>query len=292
VTSKAFGRLLIAPAAVLLLAVGTGPFIYSAWAAVHSFPAEADQAPEFKGLGNLGDLFRDPQFVKSLGVTGTVLAVAVPLELFLGLLLALNLQKLERGRGLAVSLLLVPSAVAPLVAGIAWWMLFSPRYGPVNAILESTGLPPVEWTVTMPWALIAIVVALVWQWTPFVAVILLGGLTTVPPSILEAAKLDGAGAWSTLRHVTLPHLKPFFVVAGLLMMIEVVRLYEVPYYITQGGPGNETVLSGIYLFKLAFSFRNLGGASMMALLFAAALSVAATLYVRLVTGRKTEGRIA
>jgi multiple sugar transport system permease protein len=142
-----------------------------------------------------------------------------------------------------------------------------------------------EWTVTMPWALVAIVTALVWQWTPFVAVILLGGLTTIPPSVLEAARLDGAGPWRTLRHITLPYLRPFFLVAGLLMIIEMVRLYEVPFYLTQGGPGNETVLSGIYLFKLAFNFRNFGGASAMALLFVVVLTAIASLYVRLVSGK-------
>jgi multiple sugar transport system permease protein len=171
-------------------------------------------------------------------------------------------------------------------------MLFNTRTGPINAVLELMGVAPVDWTVRMPYALIAIVVALVWQWTPFVAVILLGGLTTIPPSLLEAARLDGAKSWQLLRHVTLPHLRPFFLVAGLLMIIEVVRVYEVPFYITQGGPGNETVLAGIYLFKLAFNFRNFGGASALALLFVAALSIIASLYVRLVAGKKTEGRIA
>jgi multiple sugar transport system permease protein len=289
-SSKAFGRLLVLPAAGLLLLVGTGPLLYAAWSAFHRFPADAE--PEFAGLANLGDLARDPQFVRSCVVTGIVLVAAVSLELVLGLGLALALHRIRRGRGLLVGLLLIPSSVAPLVAGIAWWMLFNPRYGPVNAVLGLAGIAPVEWTVRMPWALAAIVVALVWQWTPFVAVILLGGLTTLPASVVEAARIDGAGPWRMLRHVTLPHLRPFFLVAGLLMIIEVVRLYEVPFYITQGGPGNETVLSGVYLFKLAFNFRNLGGASMMALLFVAVLGVAASLYVRLVTGRPQKERIA
>ena len=291
-TSRTFGRLLVAPATLLLLAVGTGPLLYALYAALHSFPAEADAPAEFRGLGNLTDLCRDPQFVKSIGVTGIVLVVAVTLELVLGLGLALALHRLRRGRGAVISLLLVPASVAPLVAGIAWWMFFNSCYGFVNALLEVVGVAPVEWTVRMPWALVAIIVALVWQWTPFVAVILLGGLGTIPPSVLEADRLDGAGRWAMLRHVTLPHLRPFFLVAGLLMIIEVVRLYEVPFYITQGGPGNETVLSGIYLFKLAFTFRNFGAASMMALLLVIALGIVASLYVRLVTGRKTERSLA
>lgn len=290
--ARTFGLLMIAPAAALFVAVGTGPLLYALYASVHAFPIEADAPAEFRGFGNYADLARDPQCLQSLVTTGVVLVAAVALQLSLGLGLALALHQVRRGRGLLVSLLLIPSAVAPIVAGIVWWMLFSPRTGPVNAILERCGIAPVEWTVAMPWALVAIVTALVWQWTPFVAVILLGGLSTIPPSILEAARLDGARSWQLLRHVTLPHLRPFFLVAGLLMIIEVVRLYEVPFYITQGGPGNQTVLTGIYLFKLAFNFRNFGGASALAVLFVVFLSAVASLYVRLVSGKKTEGRIA
>lgn len=290
--ARTFGRLMIAPAAALFIAVGTGPLLYALYASVHSFPAEADAAPEFRGFGNYADLARDPQCVRSVVTTAVVMIAAVTLQLTLGLGLALALNRIQRGRGVLVSLLLIPSAIAPIVSGIVWWMLFNPRTGPINAVLELAGLAPIEWTVAMPWALIAIIVALVWQWTPFVAVILLGGLTTIPPSILEAARLDGARSWQLLRHVTLPHLRPFFLVAGLLMIIEVVRLYEVPFYITQGGPGNQTVLTGIYLFKLAFTFRNFGGASALAVLFVAVLSAVASLYVRLVSGKKTEGRIA
>ena len=289
--TRSFGRLMIAPAAALFVTVGTGPLLYALYASVHSFPAEADRAPEFRGFANYVDLARDPQCLRAIATTGIVMAAAVTLQLLLGLGLACALHKIRRGRGLLVSLLLIPSAIAPIVAGIVWWMLFNPRTGPVNAVLELAGIAPVEWTVRMPWALLAIVVALVWQWTPFVAVILLGGLTTIPPSILEAARLDGARSWQLLRHVTLPHLRPFFLIAGLLMIIEVIRLYEVPFYITQGGPGNETVLTGIYLFKLAFTFRNLGGASALAVLFVIVLSAVASIYVRLVSGKESQGRI-
>jgi multiple sugar transport system permease protein len=290
VTARTFGRLLIAPATALFLAVGTGPVLYALWASVHGFPAEADAPPVYRGFANYAELPQDPQFVKSIGVTAIVLVLAVSLELGLGFVLALALDRIGRLRGLILSLLLIPTAIAPIIAGIAWWMLFNARTGPINAILELAGLAPVEWTVTMPWALLTIVVALVWQWTPFVAVILLGGLGTIPPSVLEAASLDGATPWRRLCHITLPHLRPFFLVAGLLMILETVRLYEVPFYLTQGGPGNETVLSGIYLFKLAFNFRNFGGASAMAILFVVALSAIASLYVRLVSGKTREGR--
>jgi multiple sugar transport system permease protein len=152
VTARTFGRIMIAPAAALFLAVGTGPLLYALYASTHSFPSEADAPPEWRGAGNFVDLSRDPQFLKSMGVTGIVTVSAVALQLGLGFVLALALNRVHRGRGLVVSLLLIPTAIAPIVAGIAWWMLFNARTGPVNAFLEMAGMPPVEWTVTMPWA--------------------------------------------------------------------------------------------------------------------------------------------
>ena len=290
-TPKTFSRLLVAPTVALLLAVGVGPLLYALWMSLHQVSLDPAVPTTFCGLANLLDLLGDPRFRKAIWVTGLVMALAVTLELALGFLLALCLHQVRRGRGLVLSLLLIPTAIAPLVAGIAWWMLFNTNYGAVNALLALAGVAPVEWTRSMPWALVAIVVAVVWQWTPFVAVILLGGLSTIPPSVLEAARIDGAGAWQTLRRITIPHLRPFFLVAGLLMILEVARLYEVPFYITEGGPGDETWLAGIYLFKLAFNYSNFGGASMMALLFVVALGAISALYVRMVSGTK-EGRLA
>lgn len=265
-SSRAFARGLAAPAVVLLAAFGAGPLLYALWTGMSQ--------------GSFSDLLRDPRFGKSLFTTALIMGAAVTLELSLGFALALALQRLKR-RGLVLTLLLIPSALAPLIVGVAWWMLFNTNYGAVNALLGT----PVEWTRSMPWALVAVIVAVVWQGTPLVAVLLLGGLGTVPPSLLEAARLDGAGPWATLRHVTLPHLRPFFLAAGLLVLLEVARLYEIPFALTEGGPGDETAVAGLHLFKMAFVASNFGGASLMALLLAAALSVVAALYVRIVSRR-------
>ncbi|HEX7900319.1 MAG TPA: sugar ABC transporter permease [Planctomycetota bacterium] len=265
-TSRAFARTLAAPAVALLALVGIGPLLYALWTGFRE--------------GSLADLFRDPRFGKSIFTTGLIMAAAVALELSLGFGLALTLHKLKR-RGTILTLILVPSALAPLIVGVVWWMLFNTTYGAVNALLGTS----IDWTRSMPWALVAVIVAVVWQGTPLVAVLLLGGLGTVPPSLLEAARLDGAGPWATLRHVTLPHLRPFFLAAGLLVLLEVARLYEIPFALTEGGPGDETAVAGLHLFKMAFVASNFGGASLMALLMTLALSVVAALYVRIVSRR-------
>ena len=209
------------------------------------------------------------------------------MELVFGFALALALYSIDKGRAIVVSLLLIPTAIAPIVAGIVWWMLFNTRFGAINSILiQWFGIDPVNWTIEMPTAMIAIIIAVVWQWTPFVAVILLGGLTTIPRDVLDAARIDGANSVRTLRYVILPLMRPFFLVVGLLMIIEIVRLYELPYFITQGGPGNETVVAGVYLFKLAFSFFDLGRASMMSVFLVISLSIVAALYMRLIADSK------
>lgn len=279
---RTLGWVMVLPTVLLLLAIGVFPLVYAVRTAVHFFSPNPVVPPEFYGLGNLFDLLRDRQFMAALRTTGIVMLAAVSIQLGLGTVLAVALNRIERGRGLVVSLLLVPSATAPIVAGIVWWMLFNTRFGAINAVLHWFGVPPLEWTVEMPYALVTIVVAAVWQWTPFVAVILLGGLTTIPATVIEAASIDGAHGLGLWRHVLMPLLRPFFAIAGLLMIIEASRLYELPYYITQGGPGNETVVLGIYLFKVAFQFFDLGRASMLSLLYVAGLNVVSAMYLAIV----------
>lgn len=284
---KRFAWLMASPTIVLLVALGIVPLFWMLWTSLQAFSPNPTVPPEFIGLRNFSDLIDDPQFLSSLRVTAIVLIASLAIQMVLGFILALALYNIQRGRGLVVSLLLIPTAIAPIVAGIVWWMLFNTRFGSINSILvQLFGIDPVSWTIEMPTALIAVVVAVVWQWTPFVAVILLGGLTTLPRDTLDAARIDGATAWRTLRYVILPLMRPFFLVVGLLMIIEIVRLYELPFFITQGGPGNETVVAGVYLFKLAFSFFDLGRASMMSVFLVIALSVIAGLYMSLVSDRK------
>jgi multiple sugar transport system permease protein len=288
-----FHRALTAPAVIWLLAVGAAPLAFALWAAVHRWSPDPSVPPEFCGTDNLRALVGDPQFRRSLAVTALVALGAVPLEIVLGLAVALALQRAGRARGPLLTALLVPAAVAPLVAGIAWWMLFNARFGPVNAVLEYLGLPGPEWTIRMPWAIGAVIVAVVWQGLPLAIVVLLGGIQSVPPSLVEAARLEGAGPGAVFRHVTLPHLKPFLASAALLGLIDVARLYEIPWYLTQGGPGHETVLTGIYLYKLAFSYgADTGRASVLSLLLAAALTVVSLLYVRLASDRRRRKGVA
>lgn len=286
--SRRFAWTLATPALIGLVAISVVPFIFMVKSAFQRFHPNPRIAPAWVGLENLWLLIDDPQFIQSIQTTAIVLVVCLFLQLTLGFSLAWALFHIRRGRALVVSLLLIPTAIAPIIAGIVWWMLFNTQYGAINSLIGKVGLDPVQWTITMPYALIAVIVATVWQTTPFVAVILLGGLTTIPPEVLDASKVDGASRWRELRYIILPLLKPFFGVASLFMFIDLLRLFEMPQYLTTGGPGNDTVVLGMYLYKLGFSFFDLGRASMMSLLYVVVLSVVAILFVRLMRSRRGE----
>lgn len=284
--AKTFGRLMVAPAVIILLVVGVVPFFYSLYLALFRSPPNPAMPATYYGMGNFWDLLKDKQFADAALNTGILLAVTVPAKLVLGFMLALALRQVHRLRGVAISLVLIPSALAPIVVGIGWWMMFSPRFGPVNAILEQWfGIAGRDWPIQMPEAFISIIIATIWQSTPFVAVILLGGLLAIPDSLTEAAQIDGASGWSMLWHIILPLMRPYFLIAGLLQIIGITQLYEIPWFITQGGPGNETVMAGIYLYKLAFNFVDLGRASMMAFFLVIALIIMSTVYIKWLSHR-------
>lgn len=282
-------RLMVFPAVIMVLLVGVGPLILSLFYALYKQAPNPAMPSQFYGLGNLFDLLKDDQFYDALRVTAIVMVTVVPLQLLLGFFLAQALNQIStRVRAPVAAFLLIPSALAPIIVGVMWWMLFNPVYGAINAILTRfLGMQEnIRWPIEMPWAIIAIIVATVWQWTPFVSLILLGGLTSIPDEYREAATVDGANPLQNLWHITLPLLRPYFFIAGLLMIIEVTRLYEIPFMITQGGPGNETVVGSIYLFKLAFSYFDQGRAAMMSALVIIFLSIVAAAYMRVIGGEE------
>jgi multiple sugar transport system permease protein len=286
--SRRFAWTLATPALIGLVAISVVPLFFMVKSAFQRFHPNPRVAPQWAGLDNLWGLIEDPQFLQSIQTTLIVLAVCLFLQLTLGFALALALYHIQRGRAVVISLILIPTAIAPIIAGIVWWMLFNTQYGAINSLIGKAGVDPVQWTITMPYALIAVIVATVWQTVPFVAVILLGGLTTIPPDILDASKVDGASRVRELRYIVFPLLRPFFAVAALFMFIDLLRLFEMPQYLTTGGPGNDTVVLGMYLYKLGFSFFDLGRASMMSLLYVIVLSVVAGLFVRLMRSRRAE----
>jgi multiple sugar transport system permease protein len=252
-TDRQVAWLLVLPAALLILALSIYPLIYSVWVAFVNYDFQIP-GHAFVGLQNFSEIVNDPIARRSLVNTAILSAACVAVEFALGLLLALAMLERFRGRGLIMPVLIVPLFISPVIVGQFWSLILQPPFGPTNYLLGLLLGRPVEisWLTQTPWNFIAIVTADVWQWTPFMFVILLAGLTSIAPEIFEAAELDGATPWQTFHHVTLPLLTPIILLAITFRLLDAVKLFDVIYVMTGGGPGSSTYTASFYLYQIGF----------------------------------------
>lgn len=238
-------RIPLLPALIFLVIVTQLPFLATLVISTFDWNILRPGSRQFAGLGNYGTVFTDGRLrsavVNTVVLTGSVVIVSV----LIGLALALLLDRKFLGRGLARTLLIAPFLVMPVAAALIWkHALYNPTYGLFNGILNAVwGLfgaqaPQLEYISSMP--MVALVAALVWQWTPFMMLILLAGLQSQPGDVLEASRVDGAGGWQTFRFITLPHLRRYIELSILLGSIYVVQTFDAVFTITQGGPGTAT----------------------------------------------------
>jgi multiple sugar transport system permease protein len=260
--------LLAAPAVLLILALSIYPLLYSVWVAFVNYDFEIP-GHAFVGLQNFRDVIGDPIARRSLVNTAVLAAASVAVEFVLGLLLALAMADHFRGRGVIMSILIVPLFISPVIVGQFWSLLLQQPYGPTNYLLGKLLGEPVaiSWMTQPPWNFFAIITADVWQWTPFMFVILLAGLTAIPAEIFEAAELDGATRWQTLVHVTLPLLTPIILLALTFRLLDAIKLFDIIYVMTGGGPGSSTYTASFYLYQIGFQQFHLAKATAGSWLF-------------------------
>lgn len=243
------------------------------WLSLHRLRLTEPGAPPFIGVEAYGVVLRDPLFWTDLGRTLLLVALTVPVELLLGLAIALVLRRPGRGRGLVRAATLVPYGVVTVVSAYAWRYAFALDTGFVNGWL---GLGEVAWFDHPATALAAICVAEVWKTTPFMALLLLAGLATVPEELEEAAELDGAGAWQRLWRVTLPAMRGPLGVAVLFRALDAYRVFDAIFVMTGGANGTETV--SFLAYRQVVTRTALGlGATVSILVFAAMLLLAGAL---------------
>lgn len=272
---------LIGPAVFLLLLIGLFPLIYSL---VVSFMRltmlEADTS--FAGLANYAELFKDKRLWESLLHTAIITAIALPAELLLGLAMAYLFLEHMPGRQIFVSLLVLPTIISPIVAGATWRLLFDNRYGPINEILGWFAGHPVAalWTVYPKLVYPAIIFCEIWQWTPFMFLILLAALSNVDKSLTEAAEIDGAGFWRTFRRIVLPAIWPVMAIAILIRGLDLARIFDIIWALTAGGPGTMTETISIYTYTQGFRQFETSYTAAIAFLVIAILTVLVTWAIR------------
>lgn len=278
---RRFKWLIVAPAALLILLLSIYPLIYSVWVAFVNYDFQIP-GHEFVGFDNFQQILDDPLAMSSL-VTTVLLSIAnVTVELLLGLGLALAMIGAFRGRGLVMSILIVPLFISPVIVGQSWAMFLQRPFGPADYLLtQLLGRPvTISWLTEAPWNFIAIIVADVWQWTPFMFVILLAGLASIPQHIYEVAELDGISRTRTFIYITLPQLAPVILLAVTFRLLDSVKLFDVIFMLTGGGPGTQTYTSSFYLYQIGFQQFHLSMATAGSWLFLLLLTVVIAVLVR------------
>jgi multiple sugar transport system permease protein len=276
-----FKWLLVAPAVILILALSIFPLLFSIWV---SFVNYDFQIPghAFVGLKNFEQVVSDPVARWSLVVTAILSGASVAAEFLLGLGLALAMVKTFRGRGFIMSLIILPLFISPVVVGQAWALMLQRPFGPTNYVLSQIlGFDvTIGWLTQAPWNFIALIIADVWQWTPFIFVILLAGLTAIPPNLYEAAELDGVNAWQAFWSITVPLLAPMMLLAITLRLLDALKLFDVIFVLTGGGPGTNTYSASYYLYTLGFAQFHLSNATAGSWIFVAFTLIIITFLVR------------
>lgn len=247
------GLAFVAPAIFIMLLVGLFPFL---WAVVVSFQDITGSNPNgsWVGLAQYEKLVTDPRAWAALGRTLLILAVALPIEVILGLLLAMHFQADRPFKRLYVALLVLPAIVSPMVAGSMWRLMFDHKFGPFNQIIGWIAGHPIVllWTVKPHLAYWAILIAEVWQWTPFMFIILLAALANVQREQLEAAEIDGAGRFRIFFKIVLPAIMPVLSIAILIRALDLFKIFDMVWQLTRGGPGTKTETLSIFMFVKGF----------------------------------------
>lgn len=234
----------------------------------------------FVWFSNYIDLFSDPDYWVVLVRTVVFVVVAVALQLALGLGMAVALSSVKRGGALIRALILLPMAAAPIATYFNWQQILNASYGPLEYLLGAVGLPQPDWLGNASLALPTIAVIDTWQWTPFVFIILAGGLATIPGDVQEAAQVDGATAWQRFTHITLPLLLPYVAVAVLFRAIDALKTFDSVQILTAGGPGSATTMLNYSIFQQGISFLEFGKASASAVVFLLVCTVLANALLR------------
>ncbi|MCF2869846.1 sugar ABC transporter permease [Octadecabacter sp. G9-8] len=252
----------VAPAALVMILALFYPISYMIWGSFRDWdPSQSLSETEFVGLANYAKLLVDPAFHASFWVTMIFAFTVVTVEMILGVGLALLLDRNIRGMSVLRTLFILPMMIAPVVVGLVWRYMYHQTYGTFNRFLESIGLEGVNWLGQNP--LLSVIMADIWQWTPFIFILSLAALQSLPKSALEAARIDGATGWQQIIYIKLPLMMPVLIVTMLLRLIDAFKVLEVILVLTGGGPGLSTEILALRIARTAREFRELGEAAAM-----------------------------
>lgn len=263
------------PAVLVMALIMLYPLGYTVWMGFHEWFASSLTPPKWVGLDNyVRILTADPRFWSAFRITFYFTGLALVLQTFLGVAIALIFNRDFLGKGVVRTLFLFPMVATPVAIALVWMMMFNPVLGVLRYFLNMVGLPALQWVSDRSLVVPALVLVDTWQWTPLITLMTLAGLSALPNEPYEAAVIDGANGWQILRYVTLPLLRPVIVVAVLFRAIDALKTFDIIYVMTQGGPAFASETLNIYIFQTGFNYFHLGYASsLLIVLFVIVMSV-------------------
>lgn len=254
------------PATLLLVAVLAYPLLYTLQISFSAFDLGTFAPSEWVGTDNYSRVLRDEAFHNSLAVTGIYLVLALPLQIILGFGIAFLLNAEWKGRGVIRALFLIPMVVAPVVSGGIWKIMLDPLWGIVNWFLGLFGVSAIDWFGSSGVAMISIVIIDTWRSVPFVVLIAAAAMLSLPKDVFEAASVDGANWWQTLKSITLPMLAPIIAATFVVRWLGAVKMFDVVLSTTNGGPGQDTNVVNLYIYRQAFQLLQFSTSSAMAMI--------------------------
>ncbi len=249
----------ILPAVFWILAFTVFPLLYALYTSFFSF--RFGQINQFVGLQNFGRLFTDGNLHSDLRITLIFVASTVAVEMVLGFALALLLNQEMRGQNVLRAIMTLPLFATPVAVGYLGITIYLETNGPINTFIRALGGQGIPWLSHPVWALVAIIIIDIWQWTPFVFLVSLAGLQSLPQDLYEAAEVDGGAGWQLFRYITLPLMAPVLWLILLLRLVEAFKVFDIPTSLTLGGPGRATEVYSLYTYRTALRFFDHGYAA-------------------------------
>ena len=269
------------PAVVVLFGTTIYPMLYAGYLSFRSYDLAKLFVPRiYVGWANYREIITSSEFLHTLTVTFKLMAMTLSVQLVLGVGIALLVTQRLPGMGIVRTLLLIPMMISPVIVGLVWLFLYFPELGYLNYFLSFIGLGPYSWITSTEWALWAIAIADIWQWTPFIMMGTAAALTNLSPEPFEAAKLDGNSAWDVFWRVTLPQIRPVLISLLFLRAIDAFKIYDIIFVLTKGGPGDTTEVLSMFIYRQSFTFWRMGVGAAASFVSLAIIVVLITLFFK------------
>lgn len=255
------------PAVLFILLMVAYPLFYTGRLSFFEWSMSAVTPPKYVGLDNYVALFQDHRFWNALKVTFYHTSVSLVLETVLGVGIAILFSRKFKGGRIVKTVMMLPMVATPVSIALVWLLIYEPSIGFANQMLKGLGIETQEWLGSVTQVIPSLILIDVWEWTPFVALIVIAGLASLPTDPYESAEVDGANAWQKLRYITLPLLTPTIITAVTLRVIDLLKTFDTIYATTQGGPNFASQTLNILVYDLAFQNFKLGSASALLVIF-------------------------